>query len=75
MSCTWDVTKAINKYAIDNGIKHPGNGRVIVLDTKLAGLLGMKEKEQVEIINVQSHLRNHYIKPEPAAVAVAVAGN
>ena len=35
----------------------------------------MKEKEQVEIINVQSHLRNHYIKPEPAAVAVAVAGN
>ena len=33
------VTKAMNKYVTENGLKHPDNGRRIVLDDKLTDLL------------------------------------
>ena len=34
-----EVTKAINKYITENGLKHPDNGRQLVLDEKLKDLL------------------------------------
>jgi chromatin remodeling complex protein RSC6 len=34
-----EVTKFITKYIIDNGLKHPDNGRQIILDDKLRALL------------------------------------
>ena len=34
-----EVTKFVNKYIIDKGLKHPENGRQIILDDKLRDLL------------------------------------
>jgi chromatin remodeling complex protein RSC6 len=34
-----EVTKSINKYITDKGLKHPDNGRQIILDDKLKDLL------------------------------------
>ena len=63
------VTKAINEYAVAQGLKLPGNGRIIKLDDRLAALLGKSNGFEIPIINVQTHLRDHYVKltPPPAA--------
>ena len=63
------VTKAINEYAVASGLKLPGNGRIIKLDDRLAALLGKSNGFEIPIINVQTHLRDHYVKlaPTPAA--------
>lgn len=66
------VTKAINEYAVANGLKLPGNGRIIKLDDRLAALLSKSNGFEIPIINVQTHLREHYVKIAPA-VAPAVA--
>lgn len=61
------VTKAINEYAVANGLKLPGNGRIIKLDDKLASLLSKSNGFEIPIINVQTHLRDHYVKIAPPA--------
>ena len=33
------VTRAINKYVTENNLKHPDNGRILMLDDKLKNLL------------------------------------
>lgn len=59
-----EVTKFINKYIIDNGLKHPDNGRQIILDNKLRDLLAPPEGVQVTYLNLQKYLSPHYIKKE-----------
>lgn len=56
------VTKAINKYATDNNLKHPDNGRVLILDDKLKTILKPPEGTQVTFLNLQKYLSAHYIK-------------
>ena len=58
------VTKAINKYATDNNLKHPDNGRVLILDDKLKTILKPPEGTQVTFLNLQKYLSVHYIKQE-----------
>jgi len=58
------VTRAVNKYVKDNNLKHPDNGRVIVLDKKLKDLLKPPEGEQVTYLNLQKYLSPHYTKVE-----------
>lgn len=60
------VTRAVNKYVKDNGLKHPDNGRVLVLDKKLKELLKPPEGEQVTYLNLQKYLSPHYTKVEAA---------
>ena len=61
------VTRAINKYVTEKGLKHPDNGRVLVLDDKLRNLLEPGET-QVTFLNLQKFLSPHYTKPdEPTA--------
>ena len=60
------VTRAVNKYVKDNGLKHPDNGRVLVLDQKLKDLLKTPEGEQVTYLNLQKYLSPHYTKVETA---------
>lgn len=57
-----NVTRTINKYVNDNGLKHPDNGRMFVLDPKLRDLLKPPEGEQVTYLNLQKFLSPHYIK-------------
>lgn len=58
-----EVTKRLNVYVKENGLKHPENGRVIILDDKLTGLLKPPEGVQVTFLNVQRYLSPHYLKP------------
>ena len=57
-----EVTKFINKYITDKGLKHPENGRQIVLDDKLRELLAPPEGVTVTYLNLQKYLSPHYIK-------------
>ena len=61
------VTRAINKYVNDKGLKHPDNGRVLVLDDKLRNLLEPPAETQVTFLNLQKYLSPHYSKPEETA--------
>jgi chromatin remodeling complex protein RSC6 len=56
------VTRAINKYVKDNELKHPDNGRVLVLDQKLRDLLEPPADVQVTFLNLQKYLSPHYTK-------------
>lgn len=61
------VTKAINKYVKDKGLKHPNNGRVLVLDQKLRDLLEPPADVQITFLNLQKYLSPHYTKIEKSA--------
>jgi len=61
------VTRAVNTYVKDNGLKHPDNGRVLVLDQKLRDLLTPPADVQVTFLNLQKYLGPHYIKAETPA--------
>ena len=56
------VTRAINAYVKENGLKHPDNGRVLVLDQKLRDLLQPPADVQVTFLNLQKYLGPHYFK-------------
>ena len=58
------VTRAINKYVTANGLKHPDNGRVLVLDEKLKDLLQPPDDVQITFLNLQKYLSPHYTKVE-----------
>lgn len=58
-----NVTKRITAYISEHGLKHPDNGRMIILDNKLMELLKPPEGVQVTFLNIQKYLRPHYIKP------------
>tara|TARA_B110000444_G_scaffold56612_1_gene52808 strand:- start:3233 stop:3652 length:420 start_codon:yes stop_codon:yes gene_type:complete len=58
------VTKSINEYVKANGLKHPDNGRVLVLDQKLRDLLKPPVDVQVTFLNLQKYLSPHYTKVE-----------
>jgi chromatin remodeling complex protein RSC6 len=57
-----EVTKFVNKYITDKGLKHPDNGRQIILDDKLKELLAPPADVQVTYLNLQKYLSPHYIK-------------
>ena len=60
-----EVTKFVNKYIIDKGLKHPENGRVLVMDDKLRDLLQPGDT-QVTYLNLQKFLSPHYVKENKA---------
>jgi chromatin remodeling complex protein RSC6 len=60
-----EVTKSINKYITDKGLKHPDNGRVLVMDDKLKDLLQPGDT-QVTYLNLQKFLSPHYVKEDKA---------
>ena len=57
-----EVTREITKYVNDNNLKHPDNGRHIVLDDKLRALLNPPSDVQLSYMNLQKYLSNHYVK-------------
>ena len=60
-----EVTKSINKYITEKGLKHPENGRVLVMDDKLKELLQPGET-QVTYLNLHKFLSPHYVKEDKA---------
>lgn len=63
-----EVTKRLNKYIKENNLKHPDNGRVIVMDDKLKALLNPPEDIQVTFLNLQRYINPHYVKSQTAPV-------
>ena len=61
-----EVTKFVNKYITEKGLKHPENGRQIILDDKLRDLLAPPADVVVTYLNLQKYLSPHYIKKEKA---------
>ena len=57
-----EVTKAINKYITEKGLKHPENGRQLILDDKLKDLLQPPADVTVTYLNLQKYLAPHYVK-------------
>lgn len=62
-----DATRRVNQYVKDNGLKHPDNARVIILDDKLKALLAPPEDVQVTVLTIQKYLSPHFIKAETPA--------
>jgi upstream activation factor subunit UAF30 len=64
-----EVTRRINQYITSAGLKHPDNGRMIILDDELRDLLQPPEGVQVTFLNIQKYLSPHYVKApkEPKA--------
>jgi upstream activation factor subunit UAF30 len=56
------VTRSVNKYVKDNGLKHPDNGRVLILDQKLKDLLKPPKDVEITYLNLQKYLSPHYVK-------------
>jgi upstream activation factor subunit UAF30 len=72
-----EVTRRINQYITANELKHPDNGRMIILDDALRDLLKPPEGVQVTFLNIQKYLGPHYIKavktePEPSQAPAPV---
>ena len=59
-----EVTRRVNQYIKDNNLKHPDNGRIIILDDKLTDLLAPPEGVQVTFLNMQKYISPHYVKSE-----------
>ena len=60
------VTRAINSYVTENNLKHPDNGRILMLDDKLKNLLQPPADVQITFLNLQKYLSPHYTRVENA---------
>jgi chromatin remodeling complex protein RSC6 len=61
-----NVTRAINSYVTENNLKHPDNGRILMLDDKLKNLLQPPADVQITFLNLQKYLSPHYTRVENA---------
>ena len=57
-----EVTKFVTKYINEKGLKHPENGRQLVLDDTLRTLLKPPADVQITYLNLQKYISPH-IKP------------
>ena len=57
-----EVTKKVNAYITEKGLKHPDNGRQLILDDKLKELLHPPADIVVTYLNLQKYLSPHYVK-------------
>lgn len=60
------VNKKISEYVNANNLKHPENGRIILIDDALRALLDPPADIQITYLNIQKYLSKHYIKDEAA---------
>lgn len=70
-----DVTKMLNNYIVENGLRDEQDKRTILPDEKLKKILNCTDDDYVHYFNLQQFLKHHFIKCETAAsttVAVAV---
>ena len=65
-----DVTRDINKYIRTNNLQDKDNGRKINPDTKLSGLLKLKDTDELTYFNLQKYMKHHF--PKAAVVAATV---
>ena len=64
-----EVTKEINNYIRAHSLQDKDNGRKIIPDTKLAGLLKISPSDELTYFNLQKYMSPHF----PKVVKVPVA--
>jgi len=57
----YEVSKKMNTYINDNGLKDSENGRKINPDEKLRNLLRLKEEDELTYFNLQKYMKHHFI--------------
>jgi chromatin remodeling complex protein RSC6 len=57
-----EVTKFVSNYVKENSCFDPANKRRIIPDGVLSRLLKVTDKDTVTYLNLQSFLKNHFLK-------------
>ena len=66
-----EVTQYLIQYIKDNELQFPDNKKVIVPDSTLKKLLGVKEGDEVTYFNLQRLMNKHFVKKGDVAEAEA----
>jgi chromatin remodeling complex protein RSC6 len=69
MMARTEVTKEVNAYIREHKLQDPTNGRIIVPDAKLNGLLKVSKDDQLTYFNLQRYMKVHFIPSAPAPTA------
>lgn len=67
MMARTEVTKEINSYIREHKLQDPTNGRIIVPDAKLNGLLKVSKGDQLTYFNLQRYMKVHFVPSAPTA--------
>ena len=59
-----EVTREINTYIRAHSLQDKDNGRKIIPDTKLKGLLKIKKGEELTYFNLQKYMKVHFPNKE-----------
>lgn len=65
-----EVTKQINGYIREHKLQDPTNGRHILADKKLKGLLKLGSEDDLTYFNLQKYMSPHFAKATPKPVLV-----
>lgn len=57
-----DVTKRLNTYICENGLRRENDKRQILPDEKLKKILNCTDEDDVHYFNLQQYLKHHFIK-------------
>ena len=69
-----EVTREINSYIRAHSLQDKENGRKIIPDAKLKGLLKLKKGEELTYFNLQKYMSPHFAKAaDKVAAALALA--
>lgn len=69
-----EVTREINAYIRAHSLQDKDNGRKIIPDAKLKGLLKLKKGDELTYFNLQKYMSPHFAKAADKAAAAAAAG-
>ena len=59
-----DVTRRITEYCRTNGLQDSKDKRVLLPDTKLKKLLGLKKGDDLTFFNLQKYMKVHFPNKE-----------
>ena len=68
-----EVTREINAYIRAHSLQDKDNGRKIIPDAKLKGLLKLKKGDELTYFNLQKYMSPHFAKAADKAAAAAAA--
>ena len=66
-----EVTREINAYIREHKLQDKDNGRKIIADKKLTGLLKLKKDDELTYFNLQKYMSPHFAKASDKIAAAA----
>ena len=66
-----EVTREINSYIREHKLQDKDNGRKIIADKKLTGLLKLKKDDELTYFNLQKYMSPHFAKAADKIAAAA----